>query len=76
LPALEAMALGIPVVASTVGALPEVVGDAGILVDPADVQGLSGALEAVTVDPGLAGRMREAALPGRADSAGLRRRGR
>jgi glycosyltransferase involved in cell wall biosynthesis len=62
LPALEAMALGIPVVASTVGALPEVVGDAGILVDPADVQGLSGALEAVTVDPGLAGRMREAGI--------------
>ena len=62
LPALEAMALGIPVVASAVGALPEVVGDAGILVDPADVSGLAAALESVTTDPGRSGRMREAGI--------------
>ena len=62
LPALEAMALGIPVVASNVGALPEVVGDAGILVDPADVAGLAGALEQVQTDPGVAARMREAGI--------------
>ena len=56
LPALEAMALGIPVVVSTVGALPEVVGDAGLLVDPRDVAGLAAALERVHTDPGARGR--------------------
>ena len=39
LPALEAMALGVPVVASSLGALPEVVGDGGILVDPDQREG-------------------------------------
>ncbi|MGB9706962.1 MAG: glycosyltransferase family 4 protein [Microgenomates group bacterium] len=34
IPVLEAMSLGVPVVASNVGALPEVVGEAGVLVDP------------------------------------------
>jgi len=62
LPALEAMALGIPVVASSVGALPEVVGEAGILVDPADIGGLAGALESVLTSPDLADRMREAGI--------------
>ena len=62
LPALEAMALGIPVVASNVGALPEVVGDAGILVDPTDVRGLADALESVATNAGLAERMREAGI--------------
>ena len=62
LPALEAMALGIPVVTSNVGALPEVVGDAGILVDPADVAGLAGALERVHTEPRAAARMREAGI--------------
>jgi glycosyltransferase involved in cell wall biosynthesis len=62
LPALEAMALGIPVIASAVGALPEVVGDAGLLVDPADVVGLAAALERVYAEPELAGRLREAGL--------------
>lgn len=41
LPALEAMACGTPVVTSTVSSLPEVVGDAGLLVDPSDVEGLA-----------------------------------
>ena len=62
LPALEAMALGIPVVTSNVGALPEVVGDAGILVDPRDVAGLAAALERVCSDAPLAARMREAGI--------------
>ncbi len=47
LPALEAMACGAPVVASRRGALPEVVGDAGLLVDPEDERALAGALARV-----------------------------
>jgi glycosyltransferase involved in cell wall biosynthesis len=53
LPALEAMACGLPVVASTGGSLPEVVGEAGLLVDPFDVDGLSRAMERVWREPGL-----------------------
>jgi len=41
LPVLEAMACGIPVITSNSSSLPEVVGDAGILVDPQDVEGLA-----------------------------------
>jgi len=48
--ALEAMSVGVPVVASNRGALPEVVGDAGMLVDPEDVRALSLALEQVLSD--------------------------
>lgn len=43
-PALEAMSLGVPVVASSAGALPETVGNAGALLDPADVSGFAAAL--------------------------------
>jgi glycosyltransferase involved in cell wall biosynthesis len=50
---LEAMAAGIPVVASRAGALPEVLGDAAILVDPDDAGGLAGALEQVSADETL-----------------------
>jgi len=47
LPALEAMACGAPVVASRRGALPEVVGDAGLLVEPEDERALTAALSRV-----------------------------
>jgi glycosyltransferase involved in cell wall biosynthesis len=50
---LEAMAAGIPVVASRAGALPEVLGDAAVLVDPDDTGGLAAALEQVTADETL-----------------------
>jgi len=44
LPAGEAMACGVPVISTTGGALPEVVGDAGILVPPADPKALEAAI--------------------------------
>ncbi len=47
LPAAEAMACGAPVVATTAGALPEVVGDAGLLVPPGDVRALVDAISAL-----------------------------
>jgi glycosyltransferase involved in cell wall biosynthesis len=53
LAALEALAAGVPVVASSVGALPEVVGAAGILVDPRDPRRLATALRAAWTDDEL-----------------------
>ncbi|MDZ7586978.1 MAG: glycosyltransferase family 1 protein [Patescibacteria group bacterium] len=47
LPVLEAMSLGVPVITSNRGALPEVVGEAGLLVDPEKVEEISGAMELV-----------------------------
>lgn len=55
---LESMACGTPVVASSAASLPEVVGEAGILVDPGDVEGWTAALERVLHDPGLASDLR------------------
>ncbi len=45
LPVLEAMALGTPVVTSNTSSLPEVVGDAGVLVNPYDVQSIADGIE-------------------------------
>lgn len=53
LPALEAMHSGCPVIASTHGSLPEIVGDAGILLDPDDVAGWAAAIDRVLSDPAL-----------------------
>lgn len=50
LPLLEAMACGIPVVTSNVSSLPEVVGDAGLQVNPRDVDALASALDRATID--------------------------
>ncbi len=54
LPTLEAFACGVPVVASTAGAIGEVVGDAGLLVEPTDERGLTDALSRVITDRRLA----------------------
>ncbi len=54
LPAGEAMACGVPVVATTGGALPEVVGDAGLLVPPADADALARAIGSLLDDPSRA----------------------
>ena len=53
IPALEAMSAGVPVVVSNRGALPEVVGDAGIMIDPDDVESLAAALERMIGDAEL-----------------------
>lgn len=51
LPLLEAMSRGCPIVASDAGSLPEVAGDAAVLVDPIDVAGWASALGALIDDP-------------------------
>ncbi|MBC8553595.1 MAG: glycosyltransferase, partial [Candidatus Brocadiales bacterium] len=53
LPPLEAMACGIPVITSNTSSLPEVVGDAGIMVDPADVNSLCEAMHSVLTNKQL-----------------------
>jgi glycosyltransferase involved in cell wall biosynthesis len=53
LPPLEAMTCGTPIIASNVSALPEVVGDAAILIDPHDVEGLTVAMWRVLTDQDL-----------------------
>jgi glycosyltransferase involved in cell wall biosynthesis len=50
LPVLEAMACGTPVVCSNVSSLPEVAGEAALLVDPLDVEGLAAAMKRVLGD--------------------------
>jgi glycosyltransferase involved in cell wall biosynthesis len=50
MPVLEAMAAGAAVVTSNRSALPEVAGDAALLVDPEDAAALAGALRRVTTD--------------------------
>jgi glycosyltransferase involved in cell wall biosynthesis len=53
LPAIEAMACGTPVVAANNSSFPEVIGNAGRLVDPCDEQELSGAILEILTDPVL-----------------------
>lgn len=62
LPVLEAMVCGCPVVTSNVSSLPEVVGDAGITIDPTDGNALAEALYHVVSDSGLAAEMRRRGL--------------
>ena len=58
LPVLEAMACGTPVVTSSVSALPEVAGDAALLVDPKDVVALTEAMERALADEALRADLR------------------
>jgi glycosyltransferase involved in cell wall biosynthesis len=62
LPALEAMASGTPVVTSNVSSLPEVTGDAAVLVDPYDVGAIEAGMRRVLTDPQLAADMRRRGL--------------
>jgi glycosyltransferase involved in cell wall biosynthesis/ubiquinone/menaquinone biosynthesis C-methylase UbiE len=62
LPPLEAMACGAPVITSNTSALPEVVGNAALLVDPHNGEALSQAMERVLCDHDLRARMRQQSL--------------
>ena len=53
LPVLEAMMLGTPVITSNVSSLPEIAGDAALLVDPLDVDDIAGAIRAFDHDGDL-----------------------
>jgi glycosyltransferase involved in cell wall biosynthesis len=58
LPPLEAMASGTPVVTSNVSSLPEVTGDAAVLVDPYDVDSIGDGMRRILDDPRLAEELR------------------
>lgn len=62
LPVLEAMACGTPVVTSNVSSLPEVAGDAALLVDPTDVDALTNALHRLVTEDGLRSTLRDRGL--------------
>jgi glycosyltransferase involved in cell wall biosynthesis len=61
-PPLEAMACGTPVVASSTSALPEVVGEAGLLVDPRDARALAEAMRDVLLNAQTREEMRARGL--------------
>jgi glycosyltransferase involved in cell wall biosynthesis len=60
LPVAEAMCVGVPVVVSRAGSLPDLVGDAGLTVEPGDRDGLAAAMQQVLEDPTLRRRLVEA----------------
>lgn len=50
MPILDAMARGVPVLTSNTSAMPEVAGDAALLVDPTDVESIAGGLQCLVTD--------------------------
>jgi glycosyltransferase involved in cell wall biosynthesis len=60
LPVLEAMAAGAPVITSDRSSLPEVAGDAALLVDPENTEALADAMRCVAADEALRQRLRAA----------------
>jgi glycosyltransferase involved in cell wall biosynthesis len=62
LPVLEAMACGTPVVTSNSSSLPEVAGDAALLVDPLDVEAIASGMRAVLSDHALRAELRRRGL--------------
>jgi len=62
LPVLEAMACGAPVITSNVSSLPEVAGNAALMVDPRDTAALAGAIERLLTDSALAAEQRRKGL--------------
>ena len=66
LPVLEAMQMGTPVITSTASSLPEIAGEAALLVDPFDVRALRDAIGRIDTDPSLAAAL---AAKGRTQAA-------
>ena len=62
LPVVEAMACGRPVIASNTSSLPEVAGDAALLIDPLDVSALHAAMERLLTEPSVTQELGERAL--------------
>jgi len=62
LPPLEAMASGTPVITSNVSSLPEVVGDAALLIDPYESGEIANAIRRVLTEPALASDLRQRGL--------------
>ena len=68
LPILEAMAAGAPVITSSVSSMPEVAGDAALLVDPLDVEAITEAILRLATDSALSDDLRQR---GRTRAAGF-----
>ena len=62
LPPLEAMACGVPVIASDVSSLPEVVGDTGLLINPLDADAVAQAIQLLVMDPAVRATLATKAL--------------
>lgn len=62
LPPLEAMSCGCPVVCSNASSIPEVVGDAGILVNPQSIEEVKNSIKKILDDPGLREEMSRRSL--------------
>jgi glycosyltransferase involved in cell wall biosynthesis len=62
LPVLEAMACGTPVITSNISALPEIAGDAAMLIDPYNVSEMADAMRRVTTDTKLCQQLRDAGI--------------
>jgi glycosyltransferase involved in cell wall biosynthesis len=62
LPVLEAMACGVPVVASNMSSIPEVAGDAALLTDPRDAEAICDAMEHILKDGDLRSDLRRRGL--------------
>jgi glycosyltransferase involved in cell wall biosynthesis len=62
MPAGEAMACGVPVISTTGGALPEVIGDAGMLIPPGNIDALVHAILTLLDNPGLRRKLAEAGM--------------
>ena len=60
MPVAEAMAMGVPVVTSSVGALAETAGGAALAVDPRDIPAIASALRRITTDDALSAALSEA----------------
>jgi len=59
LPVLEAMACGCPVITSNVSSLPEVAGEAALLIDPLRIETITTALVSLLTNPGLSQSLRQ-----------------